>query len=188
MNVLLFKLFADAYSSEHIALLRLCAGAALSGALLARALLLVSSSQKPYCAYHIQSENYIFAYTLQFYQISKSALFSTIFFPNLKSTMTTPPVEHATVIISEPNLPTTEQKFQHAVNSPISRMPRISPTVSPSPTAVQLANQSGSSASGTPSAVSEGQDGMIAKLLEHLQQQQQNQQVQQQGETSSFKL
>ena len=81
MNVLLFKLFADAYSSEHIALLRLCAGAALSGALLARALLPASSSQKPYCAYHIQSENYIFAYTLQFKQISISAVFlNSLFF------------------------------------------------------------------------------------------------------------
>ena len=78
MNVLLFKLFADAYSSEHIALLRLCAGAALSSALLARALLLASSSQKPYCAYHIQSENYIFAYTLQFNQIS--SFFNSLFF------------------------------------------------------------------------------------------------------------
>ena len=76
LNVLLFKLFADAYSSEHIALLRLCAGAALSGALLARALLL-ASSQKPYCAYHIQSENYIFAYTLRliFHQSANSKSF-----------------------------------------------------------------------------------------------------------------
>ena len=115
---------------------------------------------------------------------TKSAVFSTVFFSNLKSTMTTPPVEHAPVIISEPNLPSTEQKFLHAANSPISRMP----TVSPSPTAVQLTNQSASSASVTPSAVSESQDGMIAKLLEHLQQQQQNQQVQQQGETSSLKF
>ena len=95
--------------------------------------------------------------------------------------MTTPPVDNAPVIISEPNLPTTEQKFQHAehANSP-SRIPRISPTISPSPTAV--ANQT-TSASATPSAVSEGQDGMLAKLLEHFQQQQHNQQVQQQGET-----
>ncbi|CBY31415.1 unnamed protein product [Oikopleura dioica] len=89
--------------------------------------------------------------------------------------MTTPPVEHMPVIISEPNI-TTEQKFHHAANSP-SRMPRISPTATPSSTAV--ANQS---ASATSSAVSEGQDGMIAKLLEHFQQQQQHQQVQQQGQ------
>ncbi|CBY20966.1 unnamed protein product [Oikopleura dioica] len=89
--------------------------------------------------------------------------------------MTTPPVEHMPVIISEPSI-TTEQKFHHAANSP-SRMPRISPTATPSPTAV--ANQS---ASATPSSVSEGQDGMIAKLLEHFQQQQQHQQVQQQGQ------
>ncbi|CAG5111624.1 Oidioi.mRNA.OKI2018_I69.chr2.g5910.t1.cds [Oikopleura dioica] len=44
----------------------------------------------------------------------------------------------------------------------------------PSPTGTAVASQS---TAGTPSAVSEGQDGMIAKLLEHFQQQQQQQQV-----------
>lgn len=174
MNVLLFKLFADAYSSEHIALLRpaqrsLARSWRAPSCLPRKSHIVRTIFNQRIISSHIHSNSSKFP-NQQFPSNNLS------FFQILKSTMTTPPVEHMPVIISEPNI-MTEQKFQHAANSP-SRMPRISPTATPSPTAV--ANQSSSA---TPSAVSEGQDGMIAKLLEHFQQQQQHQQVQQQGET-----